>query len=536
MKERNLIFLFILALLIPVSGSIISVSSAPETNEVSPDAIKLAVSTRHDAILYNKLAAAFASSTLGASVGITSASQIKFSAPSTYDGFYKEMTDPFFAKSVAWGGGPTLFNNLAAAGALSLITDTEVLALVEADIPDRLAGADMKKFNDANELVWVGSAISSFGFTVNNAELEERGLPKPKTWEDLASPEYYTFGSEFNIGLGNAPDTTSNTRIYQIILQKFGWEKGWEIIYRMAGNGKIFGGSVETRSSVITGDTAIAMTIDFYGVIAMTENPNTEYIVPENGSIVNADPIALSKNPAHPEAANAFIKYVLSKEGQAVLFDAEINRLPIRADAFTEPAGIARPDLKILYDKTITNKGIDFDEDLAAAQYSTMRWHFEFTIQDVYLQLRDTWGKMVAAYREGGFPTAPLQRFDQIAAEFGKPAITMAEALEFEPQISDAGFKLSKQTEWNQFSSNKFTASEAMIDDPYTITTTSTAVITSDGTTTTSEVIVTSSDTGSTASDTTEDVPLPTLWLIGGMFTPILIIKVVNKRKKLDQN
>ncbi|MFV2015203.1 MAG: ABC transporter substrate-binding protein, partial [Candidatus Heimdallarchaeota archaeon] len=380
MKERNLIFLFILALLIPASGSIINTSSTPVTDEVSPDAIKLSVSTRHDAILYNKIAAAFAASPLGASVGITSPSQIKFTAPSTYTGFFREQTDPFFGKSVAWGGGPTLFNNLAADGALSVITDPDVLNLINNEIPDTLAGAEMKKYNDANELVWSGSAISSFGFTVNNKELQDRGLPKPKTWEDLASPEFYTFGSEFNIGLGNAPDTTSNTRIYQIILQKFGWEKGWEIIYRMAGNGKIYGGSVETRSSVITGETAVAMTIDFYGVIAMTENPNTEYIVPANASIVNADPIALSKNPVHPEAANAFIKYVLSPEGQAVLFDAEINRLPIRVDAFLEPAGIARPDLKSLYDQTINNQGIEFDEDLAASQYSTMRWLFEFSI------------------------------------------------------------------------------------------------------------------------------------------------------------
>lgn len=499
-------------------------------NNVKTDAIKLSISTRHDAILYDKVAAAFVKTSLAASVGITSTSEIQFTAPSTYEGFYKEMTDPFFKKDLGWGGGPTLFTALANQGAVKPMTDPDVLAVAN-QIENVTAGAAMKHYiNDS--LVWVGSAISSFGFTVNNKVLQDRGLAKPTTWDDLGKPDYYTYGSEYNIGMGNAPDTTSNTRIYQIILQKYGWEKGWELLTRMAGNSKIYGGSVETLNSVIAGETAIAMTIDFYGLNAMASNPNCEYIVPTNGSIVNADPIAYAQNPAHPAAAKAFIQYVLSPEGQAVLFDPQINRLPVRADAFdVVDSGSGQtmkqiyPDLYDLYQRTISNKGIDFDEDLATAQYSTMRWYFEYSITDVHTKLRNTWSQMVSAYKNGGFPTSPEQRFEQLAEAFGVTAISSQDAINLEPQINDAAFKLQKQGEWNDFASKKFDNVAGMIDDPYTIT----SVVTSGNTTLTSVL----STQGSGGGDTTKNVPLPTFWLMIGIFTPVLILRLkTNRRKK----
>ena len=367
---------------------------------------------------------------------------------------------------------------MAAEGSILPITDESLLSVINSAVDDTIAGAEMKSYNDNGDMIWVANAISSFGFTVNHIELEARGLPVPKTWEDLASPEFFTSASQANIGLGNAPDTTSNTRIYQIILQKYGWEKGWEMIYKMAGNGKIYGGSIETRSSVLNGETAAAMTIDFYGLIVMQENPNCEYIVPENGSIVNGDPISYSKDPPHIDAANAFLKFVNSQEGQSLWLDKRINRMPVRADAFDTDFAKTRDDidtLKGLYEKTLVNKGIDFDEDLALSLEETMRYHFEATITTVHSDLRTTWGDMVASYKGGGFSE---NRLNEISEQFGKPAITRAEAIEMEPSMAtDATFRVEKQSEWAEFSGTKFDRAREMITEPETIITTITSVI-----------------------------------------------------------
>jgi ABC-type Fe3+ transport system substrate-binding protein len=125
---------------------------------------------------------------------------------------------------VAWGGGPTLFDQLVDLDYLSPLSPDAISALDS--IPTTLGGAPMKRYSDEYEdPLWVAAAISSFGFTVNHDVLDAYGLDMPNKWDDLANPEFL-FDPPV-VGIGNAPDTTSNTRIYEIILQNYGWEEGW---------------------------------------------------------------------------------------------------------------------------------------------------------------------------------------------------------------------------------------------------------------------------------------------------------------------
>jgi ABC-type Fe3+ transport system substrate-binding protein len=129
---------------------------------------------------------------------------------------------------VAWGGGPTLFDQLVDLGYLATLSEDGIPSL--SDIPVSLGGAPMKRYAaSSTDPVWVAAAISSFGFTVNHTVLDALSLETPDTWDDLADPSYLTDPPV--IGIGNAPDTTSNTRIYEIILQNYGWEEGW-VTYR----------------------------------------------------------------------------------------------------------------------------------------------------------------------------------------------------------------------------------------------------------------------------------------------------------------
>ncbi|RMG26944.1 MAG: ABC transporter substrate-binding protein [Methanobacteriota archaeon] len=454
MKRIGLISFTLFALMLLSTSNISVVADTIPVKVVTPQQSNvLTIATRHDSIIYTAFAEEFAKSSYGQSVGITDPSQVHFLTPTTFEAFYKAMTDPTFAVSLGWGGGPTLFNNLIAEGAVSPITDPTTVAAINDAVPDTLAGAEMKKFDDNGDMLWAANAISSFGFTVNHDVLEARNLTVPKTWEDLASPDFFTNLAQPNVGMGNAPDTTSNTRIYQIILQRYGWDRGWEIIYQMAANGKIYGGSVETRSSVIEGEVAAAMTIDFYGVIAMQENPRTEYIVPENASIVNGDPIAMAKNPANPDAANAFLQFLFSKEGQSIWLRDNINRLPIREDAFDTPIGQTRPDIHDLYNRTLSNQGIEFNESLALSLEEPMRSHFEATITDVHTKHRNTWNLMIQGLRSGNLTE---EKFEELRKEFTKPAMTMEEAIAMNDQfLSDQSFQRDKKKEWRDFANSK---------------------------------------------------------------------------------
>jgi ABC-type Fe3+ transport system substrate-binding protein len=350
----------------------------------------LTIVSRHDIAILNEFRDAFIKSSQGQSVGYDEGDKdsIEFLTLSSLTAWEKAFTSDDIGADLGWGGGPTLFNQLADIGLFADITDTEILDIINASVPNEIAGSEMTRSIDGS-LVWVANAISSFGFTVNTDKLTEFGLTKPTSWEDLTSPDFFIAEQIPSIAMGNAPETTSNTRIYQIIIQKFGWDKGWEMIKRMAGNGGIFGGSVATRAAVIQGQVPVSLTIDFYGVFAQTENPKTEYVIPDNGSIINGDPIAFGAKSKNPEGAKAFFDFVNSAEGQAVW--VKNDRLPINVDAFDTTLGLTRPDVKQLYDDTLANQGIEFDEPQAQSTYFTTVDYFESSITNALSSLKAVW-------------------------------------------------------------------------------------------------------------------------------------------------
>ena len=433
---------------------------AAQTYSMSNDSVlntkasSLKIATRHDATLYVKFEEAFLASDYAIDAGIT---VLEFVAPTTYSAFHKYMSDTSYGVSVGWGGGPTIFTNLALAGVLMEIneenTDAELMALIDEAVPETIAGADMK-FYDGGDLFWIANAISSFGYTINLDYLTENGLPIPLTWEDLASPEFFKGEFQNTIAMGNAPQTTSNTRIYQIIIQKYGWEKGWEIITRMAGNGGIYGESIPTRTAVINKEVGVALTIDFYGLVAQTENDRCLYVVPENGSIVNGDPIVLAKEPANLPGAIAFMKFVNTQEGQTVWLDYAINRLPVRVDAFDTAFGQTRDDIFEVYNMTIHNQGIDFDEDFARSIENSFINYFEASITTPHVYLKREWANLVT-----NLETSVINEteFNAQAAILGKPDLNQSEAIEINDRIvDDSYFRNFKKSEWTALAKNRF--------------------------------------------------------------------------------
>ena len=95
--QKNYIFMIFTFTLLITSSFVFSASSATIVNEdnqkLDPNALNdLVIATRHDSTIYLKYAEYFAQSALGASVGITSANQISFVAPTTYAAFETALT------------------------------------------------------------------------------------------------------------------------------------------------------------------------------------------------------------------------------------------------------------------------------------------------------------------------------------------------------------------------------------------------------------------------------------------------------------
>ena len=270
-----------------------------------PTGVTITVLTRHDVAIHNVFEPAFLASDLAIDNNITG---IIWKTP---QGEYWDDLIILEEIDVCWGGGPTLFDQLIRDDYLFPLESTYMQTVTDR-VPDEIAGADMKRYDDGN-LMWTAAAISTFGFVVNHQFLDEYSLPTPTKWTDLANA---TYGSQLptipTIAMGTAPGTTSNTRIYEIITQGMGWNEGWINMARMAGSSNIYPGSVEVTSAAENGGVGIAMAIDFYGFLSEQKNPDCEYILPEGQSIVNGDPIAIASTSASKDLSEVFIDFVLS--------------------------------------------------------------------------------------------------------------------------------------------------------------------------------------------------------------------------------
>jgi ABC-type Fe3+ transport system substrate-binding protein len=193
---------------------------------------------------------------------------------------------------------------------------------------------------------WFGVALSGFGIVYNRDYLLQLGVQEPTEWADLADARLA--GA---ITLVNPSQSGSVTTALEAIIQRLGWERGWQIILRMAANARSVASSApKVPLDVSSGDSAAGPSIDFYGryqaqaILDAGGGARIGYIDPQGQTVIDPDPIALLANAPNRETAERFIAFALSDEGQALWqFHAkpradgelgphrfELRRMPVR--------------------------------------------------------------------------------------------------------------------------------------------------------------------------------------------------------------
>ncbi len=377
--------------------------------------IVLRVLSRHPSDILEMARSAFLKSDLAKRYGIVDLRTIVIDAAAWPDFIRRGNAD------VLWGGGPTLFDSLYINNLLAPLDSDVVLSVIK-DIPDRVAGNPMKRVGPDGKVYWVAAAIASFGITINNDVIRQFNLPVPSTWEDLAKPEYgstlYMYKKP-SVAIAQLSRSTSTTRMAEIILQAYGWNKGWSVLAYIAANSDIKSGSEDARNAAINGEVAAALTIDFYGYTAMIQNPATRYIVPEGATVINGDPIAMAYNTRYREAAQAFIAWVLSPDGQKIWLDPMINRMPANPKVFDTPEGSKRPDLRSVYQQTLSLRSINFSDDEALSYEMAIQVYFDGAFVDPP-SLKIAWQTLVAKLLRDR--TITRDQFDQLALKYiGSP-------------------------------------------------------------------------------------------------------------------
>ena len=257
---------------------------------------------------------------------------------------------------ILYGGGDGPYRDLKADG---LLTRYDPPAEVLAQIPPDLHGMPLYD----PDHTWFGAALSGFGIVINERARQAAGLPDARTWTDLDAPQLAGWIS------GCDPRASGSVlAIYEIILQAYGWDKGWAVLMEMSGNARNFLSSAAAATvQVGLGDAAFGVSIDTYGQaqVGYYGPENVRFVLPEGETVITPDGIAILKNPPHPELARHFMEFVLSRPGQLLwmlpkgapggatqnvinrmsvcpaLYDELAGRTPIATDPFRIPTSFA---------------------------------------------------------------------------------------------------------------------------------------------------------------------------------------------------
>jgi ABC-type Fe3+ transport system substrate-binding protein len=240
-----------------------------------------------------------------------------------------EETSKNNTSDIFWASAPDAFEVLKNDGLL------EAYRPDVKGIPDKIGAYPM---NDPDGM-YLGFAAAGYGIMYNTRYLKAKGLPEPKEWDDLKQAVYHD-----HVGM-SAPSRSGTTHLtVETILQGEGWDKGWRSLKEMAGNFKtITERSFGVPDGVNSGDFGVGIVIDFFGFSSKATGFPVEFVYPTVTTLVPAN-VAIVKNAPHPNAAKAFVDFLLSTQGQEILLDPKIRRLPINPDTYAKaPADFPNP-------------------------------------------------------------------------------------------------------------------------------------------------------------------------------------------------
>ncbi|PLX34090.1 MAG: ABC transporter substrate-binding protein [Hyphomicrobiales bacterium] len=216
-----------------------------------------------------------------------------------------------------------------------------------------------------------GFAASGYGIMWNTRYLKAKKLPPAKEWADLKKPIYHG-----HVGM-SAPSRSGTTHLtVETLIQGMGWDKGWAEWKEIAGNfNTITERSFGVPDGVNSGQFGLGIVIDFFGLSSQASGFPVEYVYPTVTTLVPAN-IAIVKNAPNQAAAEAFIEFLLSTEGQELLLDPKIRRLPVNPATYAKaPEGFPNP-----FKDSSIGAAVKFDLDLSKGRYNVVNSLFDVMI------------------------------------------------------------------------------------------------------------------------------------------------------------
>ncbi|WP_230351249.1 ABC transporter substrate-binding protein [Lelliottia sp. WAP21] len=180
-----------------------------------------------------------------------------------------------------------------------------------ANVPADLKSAD-----------YVAQGISALGIVWNT----KSGTPEPKEWQDLTT-------AAFKDKVTTPDPALSGASLDLLIgLQHGLGDNAWSLFEKLKQNGMVVSGpNAQAVTPVMQGaKAAVFGAVDYVSYGNIHQGESLKVIFPASGTVIAPRPMMILKSTQQADEAKAFVDYVLSPEGQAMVADAWL--MPARDD------------------------------------------------------------------------------------------------------------------------------------------------------------------------------------------------------------
>ena len=223
----------------------------------------------------------------------------------------------------------------------------DVLLIADALSMEKLkAAGELKAYPDADvrELppdaydkgkTYFGTKIITTGIIVNR-----QATMKPRSWNDLVKPE-----AKGQVALPS-PLYSGAAAIHMAALRGDP-AIGKDYYQKLAKNGAVaLRGNGAVLNAVAGGQKMYGIIVEFMALNAKAKGSPVDFVFPAEGVSIVTEPTAILRNTNNPEAARAFVDFLLSKEGQELAVSQ--GYFPARKDVKPPPGFPDVASLKIL--------------------------------------------------------------------------------------------------------------------------------------------------------------------------------------------
>ncbi len=319
---------WLLGLILVLTGSMLSGCLAGEENSASDQGLeeKVVVYSPHGKDILSEFEKQFEKKYPGVDV-----QWLDIGSQEILDRIRSEKANP--QADVWWGAPSVMFEQARAEG---------LLEPYEPSYKDSLP----EEFR-AEDFSWTGTSQTPEVIMYNSKLLSKEEAPKD--WDDLLDPKWKDkIIIRYPLASGTMR-TIYSAMIYRTYKDTRDPKEGYEWLRKLDANTKEYTANPEIMYSKVAKGEGLLTVWNMPDTVMLKETKGYpfDFVIPESGTPVLTEGIALVKGSKHPKAAQAFYEFVNTAEAMKLLAE-KYYRIPTRTDVTDLPDWIAETEIKTM--------------------------------------------------------------------------------------------------------------------------------------------------------------------------------------------